>query len=340
MANKLIMPRELRLNVTDKCNLECFCCSKDGDKDKEGKPLSLDEYLRIIDEWAPYDEAKSLSITGGEPLFEKEYTYAIIKRAKKYGILVRLCTNGHFIEEKVADDLADLGVDEVQIGLDSSTPEFHNRRCNDNSYAWQRAVSGIEASVKRGLYTTVRYTLYKSNLDEVVPTYKFVSRLGVAKFKLRMLFPVGAAIMNGVDENITGEELAIAQNSALDYSRRTKTKLEISQPYFLVKYHHDSCNVIYEDNSSCGERNNASINSKGNVEYCLFCDDGARFGNVRDASFLELWNTPAIKTAREERRPEGEGCPALGCVMKNEDYASFMSSLQYTTRLLHQQTPP
>ena len=313
MQKKLIVPKELRINVTDNCNLNCMGCSKDGDKDQEGESLTLKQYFTLIDEWAPHKEAKAVSITGGEPLIpcERQKTYEIIKHVKSYDLEVRFCTNGHYLTKEVAAELKTLGVDNIQVGLDSSTKEFQNKRCKSIA-AWQKAITGIKNSIGAGLNTSVRYTIYKSNLQDVAPTYRFVSELGVSTFKLRALFPTGAAIDNCKKEFIDSKELSDVYHEAVEVSKGNTTKLYLCQPVFYTNFP-ECYNIEVEDNLSCGEWNNASINSKGKIEYCLLCDDGARFGNIKDNPFLELWNSPKIKSAREERKRKGKiiGCPAL-----------------------------
>jgi MoaA/NifB/PqqE/SkfB family radical SAM enzyme len=305
-----ILPKELRLSAGSACNLQCIGCSKEGDKDRAGKPLAIDDYLALIEEIKGLGETDSLSITGGEPLLPslRETTYKLIAAAKP--LKIRLCTNGHFIDAKVAEELRLLGVDSVQIGIDSSSPQFQNMRSR-SSTAWQRAVQGLEAAVAAGLFVAARYTLYTANKEDVGSTYRMIAGEGCSQFKLRILFPSGAALHYCPGLIPSGAELAQAQYDALSASRNNTTRLELSQPCFQVIP--EGYNALIEDNSSCGEHSNASISSRGNVEYCLFCDDGQRFGNVAGGSFATTWNSPELHEVREQRKRNGKivGCPAF-----------------------------
>jgi len=304
------MPKELRLSVGASCNLKCIGCSKEGEKDLAGTPLRINDYAALIEQIKKLGTTDALSLTGGEPLMPslRETTYRLISEAKP--LRTRLCTNGHFIDAKVADELRRLEVDSIQIGIDSSTPAFQNIR-SGTSTAWQMAIQGLEASVAAGLFVSVRYTLYTANKEDVVPTYRLITEKGCAQFKLRVLFPSGAAIRNCPELIPSGTELAQAQYEAIATSYGNAAGLELSQPCFYALP--EGYNAFLEDNSSCGERSNASINSRGNVEYCLFCDDGKQFGNITVTPFAELWNSFEINDARLRRKRKGKivGCPAF-----------------------------
>jgi len=307
---KVIIPKEIRINVGSYCDLNCIGCSKQGAKDIEGEFLDLSDYLGLINELKEQNQTVAISLTGGEPLHPKliNTTIKLIERSKPWD--VRLCTNAHFIDLTIAKKLKKLGVNSAQVGLDSSTGDFQNYRSRSTS-AWRMTIRGIEKAVKAKLDVSVRFTLYRENLDEVQPTYKLAELLGVKQFKLRILFPVGASVKNCINSVPSGYQLAQAQYEALLLSKRSKVRLELSQPsFFTIPKEY---NAFIEDNSSCGEMSNASVNARGLVEYCLFCEDGNVFGNIRNNTFLELWNSSAIKKTRKDRKRKGTivGCPAF-----------------------------
>ena len=334
---RLVSPKELRLNVGDVCNRRCPACSKGGAKDAMGEAATLEDLLRIVDEVRAQGTLEAVSVTGGEPLHPdvRSRTYRLIEHARPAA--VRLCTNGDYLDATVAEELQNLGVESVQIGLDSSTPGFQNRR-SASPDAWRNTLRGITHALHAGLSVSIRYTLYAENWDDVDGTYRLVSGMGVGRFKLRTLFPSGAAAHAGVDKLPSGSRLAQAQYEALRVSQGNPTRLELSQPAFFIIP--QGYSAFLEDNRSCGEWNNASVNSRGIVEYCLFCDDGARFGNIRGRPFLELWNGPEIAAARERRKRNGVivGCPAYEIQRQRclGDFASFERELREKTRELQQ----
>ncbi len=305
-----VIPRELRINVTAACNLACRGCSK---RDAgHGETLALDQTTRLIDRLQATGRLQSLSITGGEPLMdaEREKTFAIIRHAKSLSLHVRLCTNGCYLQADVVDELKKLGVDRVQVGLDSPSRFFHNFRARSRT-AWEDATRGIEAVADAGLQASVRFTLYRSNLHDITGTYRLAARLGAAHFKLRTLFPSGAAVENCLGLVPSGQQLAFAQYQAICESWRSAARLELSQPCFFKPGNGYDFDV--EDNSSCGESDNASISPAGVIQYCLLCDDGTHFGNVAQGDFVDLWNAPEVAAIRQARKRHGRvvGCPAF-----------------------------
>jgi MoaA/NifB/PqqE/SkfB family radical SAM enzyme len=307
---KIKIPKEIRINVGPDCDSNCIGCSKQGPKDQKGNLLELFDYVKLIEELKSYGQTRAISLTGGEPLHPKliATTIELIKKSKPWD--VRLCTNGHFIDRGTANKLKKIGVNSVQVGFDSATKEFQDRRSRSKS-AWDMTVRGIKNAAAAGLDVWTRFTLYKENLNEVLPAYKLAESLGAAQFKLRILFPVGGCVKNCLAQIPSGRQLADAQYGALLISKGNQARLELSQPcFFKIPAGY---NAFIEDNSSCGELNNGSINAHGLVEYCLFCEDGEVFGNIKNNGFIDLWNSPEIEVFRKSKKRKGKivGCPAF-----------------------------
>ncbi len=113
----------LRISVTDRCNLRCiYCMPPEGVRLIEHKEiLSYEEIIRIL-RIASGIGVKKVRITGGEPLARKNITYLVasIKNIKCIEDL-SLTTNGVLLE-RYAEELANAGLDRVNISLDSFRP--------------------------------------------------------------------------------------------------------------------------------------------------------------------------------------------------------------------------
>jgi len=106
----------LRLSVTQRCNLKCPYCHKEGQISSE-KELNLEEIEKIIKN-AKEIGIKKIKITGGEPLLRKDII-SIIKIIKKHNFEdISLVTNGFLLEE-YAFQLKEAGLNRVNIGCDS-----------------------------------------------------------------------------------------------------------------------------------------------------------------------------------------------------------------------------
>lgn len=87
--------------------------------------LSASEVEKAIDDLVSLGTS-GLGITGGEPLLCPD-TLHILRYAKARGLLTHLSTNGLLVDETMARDLLDTGVDAIGISVDGLDAETHDR---------------------------------------------------------------------------------------------------------------------------------------------------------------------------------------------------------------------
>jgi MoaA/NifB/PqqE/SkfB family radical SAM enzyme len=268
-----------------------------------------------------------ITLTGGEPMAEKGKVLEITRFARSLGIRVRLVTRGWELDKTACRELHLAGVNRVQIGLDSSGAiPYKDDQGNmwDTLHSWlrdeedgfRRSLAGIGYALEAGLEVSVRYSLCRSNLDDVVPAYTRISRMGALKFKLRALFPDGRAKDHLVSELVSGTDLARAQYDLIRSSTSNHTVVEITQPcHFrlpgrLVMPGAQMPNA-YKEPCPCGTAA-AYIDSNGDVKYCLF--DAESLGNTGETDFLTIWNSDRACSARKQRCPldqSGKACSSF-----------------------------
>ena len=117
----------MRISITDRCNLRCRYCMPDGvELVPMGEILTYEEIERICRAAAQEGICK-LKITGGEPLVRKGCVDFIEKLKAIPGIeQVTLTTNGILLGQYAAQ-LAEIGLDGVNISLDSLDEERYRQ---------------------------------------------------------------------------------------------------------------------------------------------------------------------------------------------------------------------
>lgn len=118
----------LRLSVTDKCNLRCmYCMPEDGVKKLEHIDVLTNEEIINICEVAVSLGIKKIRVTGGEPLVRKGII-DILENIKMIKGLNELCltTNGVLLS-KYINDLKRVGVDRLNISLDTLAPTKYKK---------------------------------------------------------------------------------------------------------------------------------------------------------------------------------------------------------------------
>lgn len=218
--------RDLRLSVTDECNLRCvYCLPEKGARFlKHSKLLTVDELLRIA-RIAYGLGITSLRLTGGEPLLRRELP-EIVEGIADIGFDdVSMTTNGTRLTP-VAQTLADAGLDRVNISCDSLQPDrFAAIRRRGDLEVVLESMDAAEAAGLRPLKVNV-VVIAGENDDEIIDFAAFARRTGrIVRFIEFMpldadeawdrdrVFP-GAEIVRIIDERWPLEEVPGADPAA------------------------------------------------------------------------------------------------------------------------------
>ncbi len=171
-------PLVLMLEPLHACNLTCTGCGRireyvDTIKDK----LSVEQCLASVDECG----APVVSICGGEPMIYpwiEELVAKILERKKH----VYLCTNGMFIEKKLAGFrptsrfFFNVHIDGMEKSHDAAV---------EREGVFVEAVEGIKAAKKAGFLVCTNTTIYKeTDMKEIAVLLAFLTEVGVDGFMI------------------------------------------------------------------------------------------------------------------------------------------------------------
>ena len=185
--------RNLRLSVTDRCNLRCQYCMPETDYVwlPREEILSFEEVGRLVDVFADLGVAK-VRLTGGEPLVRKDLPELVRILAANSRIRdLALTTNGVLLAES-ARALKEAGLHRVTVSLDTLDPERFRALTRFDMHA--RVLAGIEAAAAAG-FSPVKLDaviLRGVNDDELVPLLEYGKRVG-AEVRFIEYMDVGGA---------------------------------------------------------------------------------------------------------------------------------------------------
>ncbi|MFH1958561.1 MAG: GTP 3',8-cyclase MoaA [bacterium] len=147
----------IKISVTQRCNLDCPYCHKEGEFNNTGGEISLTEIGKMITAAKEF-KFKKIKITGGEPLLRNDII-EIIKIIKKIGFEdISLVTNGFFLGQ-YAGQLSEAGLDRVNIGCDS--PSFNSLPKNTKNIT-----AGLNAAVAAGLFPVKLNMVVLKNVND------------------------------------------------------------------------------------------------------------------------------------------------------------------------------
>ena len=116
--------RDLRVSVTDRCNLRCRYCMPAEGLPWMAKPdmLDDDELLRLVSIFVSLG-VQQVRLTGGEPLLRRSLTDLVSRiAALEPRPRIALTTNGIGLD-RLAGPLAAAGLDRVNVSLDTVDPQ-------------------------------------------------------------------------------------------------------------------------------------------------------------------------------------------------------------------------
>ncbi|MCC3283948.1 MULTISPECIES: GTP 3',8-cyclase MoaA [Arthrobacter] len=142
---------DMRLSLTDKCNLRCTYCMPASGLDwlPRDKVLTAGEIVRLVGIGVNGLGVRELRLTGGEPLVRADLVEIIAGiRANHPELPVSLTTNGLGLDKKAAA-LKDAGLTRINVSLDSLHPgtfaQLTRRPFLD------RVLAGVEEAARVGL---------------------------------------------------------------------------------------------------------------------------------------------------------------------------------------------
>ena len=163
----------LRISITKRCNLNCFYCHREGQKEGEVE-MTPGEIERIV-KIASLLGIKKVKLTGGEPTIRDDVV-EIVKRIRPYVEDLSLTTNGT-VMYRLAEPLKEAGLDRVNVSLDTLDREKYKEITGYDVLPW--VLRGIEKSVE--LFEPVKLNMVVMrglNDDEIWDMIEYAAKIG------------------------------------------------------------------------------------------------------------------------------------------------------------------
>ena len=169
----------LRISVTDRCNIRCFYCMPETEvRFVERREIldfeEIERFARVTAELG----IRKLRVTGGEPLLRRDLPVLIARLAKIPGIDdLALTTNGVLLAE-LAGPLYTAGLRRLNVHLDTLDRERFCRITRRDDLA--RVLAGLDAARRAGFAKIKLNAVAVKNLVEpdIVPLARFARENG------------------------------------------------------------------------------------------------------------------------------------------------------------------
>ncbi|KAF7600314.1 MAG: GTP 3',8-cyclase MoaA [Candidatus Dactylopiibacterium carminicum] len=275
--------RDLRISVTDRCNLRCpYCMPRETFDDHQflarAEILSFEEIVRLAGIFVNLGVRK-IRLSGGEPLLRRNIE-RLVERLARLRCLdgsdleLALTTNGVLLADK-ARALREAGLDRVTVSLDALSEQGF-RRMSDSRFSPARVLEGIARAQAVGLGPMKVNCVVRRqvNEDEILPLLRHFRHSGVV---LRFIeyMDVGGCNEWRPQDVISARE--ILDRIGAEYPLRPLEAAypgEVSQRWALVDGSAEIGVVASVSQPFCGDCNRLRLATDGKLYTCLFARQG------------------------------------------------------------------
>ncbi|BFU90589.1 MAG: Coenzyme PQQ synthesis protein E [Nitrospira sp.] len=275
-------PYTLIAELTYRCPLRCPYCSNPLDLAEHGSEIDTDTWLRVFHE-AEELGIVQLNLTGGEPLLRDDLEL-LIEEAGKLDLYTNLITSGIPLTPERLSRLRALGLDSVQVSIQSARSSVSDRIAGAPSF--HRKLDAMQWVTSLGIPLTMNVVLHRENISEIEECIALAERVSADRLELANTQYLGWALKNRLALLPTREQIERARTVAVEAKTRLRGKMEV---LFITPDYYS------EYPKSCMEgwgRRFIVINPEGLAVPCHLAHTipGLRFEHVTQRRLADIWH--------------------------------------------------
>lgn len=315
----------LRISITDRCNLRClYCMPVDGILPyKHTDILSYEEILRVV-EIAAGLGVRKVRLTGGEPLTRKNIVFLVSSLKKIKGIEdLSMTTNGVLLAQ-YAREIADAGLDRVNVSIDSFEPERYAMMTRGGNL--DAVLRGLSAAESAGLKPLkINMVPIRGLNDDEIRAFAELTLGSDYQVRFIEFMPSGCLDVWSPEKYITTDEMkkiieTIAPLTPVRVRRNGPSK------YFRIKGARGVVGFISAiTHHFCEECNRLRLTADGKLRPCLFSeteiDLRSPLRNGAPDSEIERLLRLSIEVKPESHNIEGKRADLISRIQDRGDRA-------------------
>lgn len=297
--------------LTYRCNLDCYFCYND--LSRRGQPMETEDWCRTLDDLAAMG-ALEIGLSGGEPMVYPGF-WDVARHATDLGMVVRVKTNGHLLDEARSRRLAD----EIQpflleISLHGARAETHERQTRIPG-SFDRLLRNLKTAREAGLRVQLKTALTRWNETESEEMMELAERLDC-----RIAFDVVVTPRDDGDTSplvLAPSDQGVRSLVRVLESRRSDEQASVtppscSDPVAETQTAGSEHDVVASPRKSCGTGSTTvTVDPFGNVFPCV--QWRRALGNLHQRRLPEIWSSsPALAEVRRINREAGAMLDQLG----------------------------
>jgi GTP 3',8-cyclase len=290
---------DLRVSLTDRCNLRCAYCMPPEGLDWLPAPeiLTGDEIVRLLRIGVETLGIREVRFTGGEPLLRRDLADIIAAAAALQPRPdISLTTNGIGLDRRAAD-LKQAGLDRINVSLDTLRPEVFRKLTRRDRL--DDVLAGLRSAAAAGLTPVkVNAVLMRGlNDDEAPELLAYCLEHG---YEVRFIEQMPLDAQHGWQrsEMVTADSIIESLSAAFSLAAETeRSRGSAPAETFLVNGGPARVGVIASvTRPFCGACDRVRLTADGQVRNCLFAREesdlrSALRSGASDAEIAARWCT-------------------------------------------------
>jgi cyclic pyranopterin phosphate synthase len=295
---------DLRVSLTDRCNLRCsYCMPAEGlDWLPTDDVLTDDEVVRLIAIAVEHLGVRDVRFTGGEPLLRRGLPDIVRRTAALRPRPETSITTNALGLTRIATTLAEAGLDRVNVSLDTVRREdFHTITRRDRL---DDVVSGLEAASQAGLGPVkINAVLLRGVNDDQAPELLRWSMDHGYQLRFIEQMPLDAQHGWSRAAMVTADEIFESLRGEFVLEPAEEPRGSAPAELFAVDGGPHTVGVIASvTRPFCGDCDRVRLTADGQVRNCLFAREesdlrAALRGGADDAQIADRWRA-AMMTKR------------------------------------------
>ena len=275
---------DLRISVTDRCNLRCTYCMPREFFDTHhvflprAELLSFEEIVRLARSFVSLGVQK-IRLTGGEPLLRRNLEQLVellagLQTPAGKPVEIALTTNGVLLSRQ-AQKLKDAGLSRLSVSLDGLSDETFSRMC-DSAVPVKTVLAGIDAAQRAGFAPVKVNMVVKRGVNdhEIVAMAGHFRGSGIV---LRFIEYMDVGNTNGwcMDEVVTAQQ--ILEQLAAHYAIRPidpNYRGEVAERWRYADGAGEFGVIASITRAFCQTCTRARLSTDGKLYTCLFASNG------------------------------------------------------------------
>jgi MoaA/NifB/PqqE/SkfB family radical SAM enzyme len=317
-------PRHLELDLSDRCNVDCYFCNAMDVRTKDVVPHARIE--EILAEAVPNGLRSVRFAGGGDPLFHREIEKVIDTVHERGLVIDNITTNGVGLSAGVAERLVRGKTREIVISLNAADDADYARMMQVKPAIFDKVIANVEHLVairgeKAHPTLVVQFLLDRANAHRMLEMYTLARNVGADVVAINVILEIPrqridpARLLKAEDAELLREPLRqviaadrdanllelcfeLQQFNAVVADVQRELGIEPKSPFATAP-------AFREENGQCFfGYYSAVVRGNGDMYPCcmLINPEYTPIGNAMSGSFTEQWQGEGFTTLRSEMR--------------------------------------